>query len=69
MIIINIFSFEEVCNGIYTIVIKADQDIVSVKVPQSVSGDVAGNKNQPSDVLQVMHCKDSHSLLLLSAQL
>ncbi|XP_030938465.1 uncharacterized protein LOC115963563 isoform X1 [Quercus lobata] len=48
-------SFEEMCNGIYTIVIKADQDIVSVNVPQSVSGDVAGNKNQPSNVLKVMH--------------
>ncbi|XP_030938241.1 uncharacterized protein LOC115963396 [Quercus lobata] len=47
-------SFEEICNGIYTIVIKADQDIVSVNVPGSVSGDVAGNKNQPSNVLQVM---------------
>ena len=69
MIIINIFSFEEMCNGIYTIVIKADQDIVSVNVPQSVSGDVAGNKNQPSNVLKVMHCKDSYSLLSLSAQL
>nr|XP_023928271.1 uncharacterized protein LOC112039619 [Quercus suber] len=42
-------------NGIYTIVIKADQDIVSVNVPESVSGDVAGNKNQPSKVLEVMH--------------
>uniref|UniRef100_A0A7N2MNV3 Bacterial Ig-like domain-containing protein n=1 Tax=Quercus lobata TaxID=97700 RepID=A0A7N2MNV3_QUELO len=36
-------------------VIKADQDIVSVNVPGSVSGDVAGNKNRPSSVLQVMH--------------
>ena len=69
MIIINIFSFEEMRNGIYIIVIKLDQDNVSVNVPGHVIGDVAGNKNQPSDVLQVMHCKDSHSLLLLSAQL
>ena len=69
MIIINIFSFEEICNGLYTIVIKADQDIVSVNVPGSVSGDDAGNKNQPSNVLQVMDCKDSYSFLLLSAQL
>ena len=63
MIIINIFSFEEIFNGIYTIVIKADQDIVSVNVPGSISGDVAGNKNQPSNVLQVMHCKGSYSKL------
>ena len=69
MIIINIFSFKEVRNHIYTVVIKAEQDIVSVNVPGSVSGDVAGNKNQPSNVLQVMHCKDSYSFLLLSTQL
>ena len=69
MIIINIFSFDEMCNGIYTIVIKADQDIVSFNVPENVTGDAAGNKNEPSNVLQVMHRKDSYSFLFLSAQL
>ena len=68
MIIINIFSFEEMCNGIYTIVIKADQDIVSISVPENVTGDVTGNKNLPSNVLQVRHCKYSYSFLLLSAK-
>ncbi|XP_075661086.1 uncharacterized protein LOC142630909 isoform X2 [Castanea sativa] len=48
-------SFEEMRNGIYTIEIKADQDIVSVNVPGNIIGDVAGNKNRPSEVLQVMH--------------
>ena len=69
MIIVNIFSFEEMRNGIYIIVIKLDQDNVSVNVPGNVIGDVAGNKNQPSNVLHIMHCKDSYSFLLLSAQL
>ena len=69
MIIINIFSFKEVRNHIYAVVIKADQDIVSVNVPENVTGDAAGNKNEPSNVLQVMHRKDSYSFLLLSAQL
>nr|XP_023928266.1 uncharacterized protein LOC112039612 [Quercus suber] len=55
MIIINIFSFKEVRNHIYTVVIKADQDIVSVSVPENVTGDASGNKNEPSNVLQVMH--------------
>ncbi|XP_030937465.1 uncharacterized protein LOC115962726 [Quercus lobata] len=36
-------------------VTKADQDIVSVNVPENVTGDAAGNKNEPSNVLQVMH--------------
>ncbi|KAM4115280.1 hypothetical protein ACJW30_04G136700 [Castanea mollissima] len=48
-------SFEKMRNGIYTIEIKADQDLVSVNVPGNIIGDVAGNKNRPSKVLQVMH--------------
>ena len=63
MIIVNIFSFKEMRNGIYTIVIKADQDNVSINVPGNVIGDAAGNKNRPSNVLQVMHCKGSYSKL------
>ncbi|XP_030939503.1 uncharacterized protein LOC115964305 [Quercus lobata] len=48
-------SFQEYSKGIYTVVIKADQDIVSVNVPENVTGDVTGNKNLPSNVLQVRH--------------
>nr|XP_023900103.1 uncharacterized protein LOC112011979 [Quercus suber] len=58
-------SFDEIRNGIYTVVVKADQDIISVSVPENVTGDAAGNKNQPSNVLQVMHYsvpKISHAL-------
>uniref|UniRef100_A0A7N2MNJ5 Uncharacterized protein n=1 Tax=Quercus lobata TaxID=97700 RepID=A0A7N2MNJ5_QUELO len=47
--------FKEVRIHIYTVVIKADQDIVSLSVPGNVTGDAAGNENQPSNVLQVMH--------------
>uniref|UniRef100_A0A7N2MPF1 Uncharacterized protein n=1 Tax=Quercus lobata TaxID=97700 RepID=A0A7N2MPF1_QUELO len=46
-------------------VIKADQDIVSVNVPENVTRDAAGNENQPSNVLQVMHYsvpKISHAI-------
>lgn len=42
----------------YTVNIEAINDIVSVNVPENVSGDVAGNKNLASNVLQVSHCKD-----------
>ncbi|KAK9995585.1 hypothetical protein SO802_020271 [Lithocarpus litseifolius] len=44
-------------NHIYTVVIKADQDVLSVYVRENVTGDAAGNKNKPSNVLQlqVMH--------------
>ncbi|XP_030938237.1 uncharacterized protein LOC115963393 isoform X2 [Quercus lobata] len=48
-------SFQEYSKGIYTVVIKADQDTVSVNVPENVTGDVTGNKNLPSNVLQVRH--------------
>ncbi|XP_075663392.1 uncharacterized protein LOC142632968 [Castanea sativa] len=47
--------FIEVRNHKYIVVIKADQEIVSVNVPANITGDAAGNKNQPSNVLQVMH--------------
>ena len=70
MIIINIFSFQEysICQCIYKVVIKADQDIGSVSVPENVTWDVTGNKNLPSNALQVRHCKYSYSFLLLSAK-
>lgn len=42
----------------YAVDIKAVNDIVLVNVPENVSGDVAGNKNLASNVLQVSHCKD-----------
>lgn len=35
--------------------IQADDDIVSVSVPENVTGDVAGNKNLPSNILRVRH--------------
>ena len=69
MIIIIIFSFHDISKSTYAVEIKADNDIVSVYVPENVTGDVAGNKNLPSNVLQVRHCKDSYSVLLSSAQL
>ncbi|KAK0586077.1 hypothetical protein LWI29_000579 [Acer saccharum] len=48
-------SFHEISRSIYITEIKADNDIVSVNVPENVTGDVAGNKNLPSNVLQVRH--------------
>nr|XP_023879015.1 uncharacterized protein LOC111991478 [Quercus suber] len=52
----HLHSFQEYSKGIYTVVIKADQDIVSVNVPENVTGDVTGNKNLPSNVLQRIAC-------------
>ncbi|KAK2663734.1 hypothetical protein Ddye_002308 [Dipteronia dyeriana] len=48
-------SFHEISRSIYITEIKADNDIVSVNVPENVTEDVAGNKNLPSNVLQVRH--------------
>ena len=72
MIVITIFSFQgEESKRKYAVVIRAfhDHDIVSVSVPENVTHDVAGNKNQASKILLVRPCKGSHSYLLLSAQL
>ncbi|KAL4634078.1 hypothetical protein ACB092_04G171400 [Castanea dentata] len=49
----HLHSFKEIHKGIYTVVIKADQDIVSINVPENLTWDVSGNKNLPSNVLQV----------------
>ncbi|KAL5813853.1 hypothetical protein ACOSQ4_024494 [Xanthoceras sorbifolium] len=48
-------SFHEISRSIYITEIEADNDIVSVNVPENITGDVAGNKNLPSNVLQVRH--------------
>ncbi|KAK3228156.1 hypothetical protein Dsin_008018 [Dipteronia sinensis] len=47
--------FYEISRSIYITEIKAVNDIVSVNVPENVTGDVAGNKNLPSNVLLVRH--------------
>ena len=50
-------SFHEISRSKYIAEIKADDDILSVSIPQNVIGDVAGNKNLASNILQVRHCK------------
>ncbi|XP_021615967.1 uncharacterized protein LOC110617477 isoform X3 [Manihot esculenta] len=48
-------SFHEISRTKYVAQIQADNDIVSVIVPQNATADVAGNKNLASNVLQVRH--------------
>ncbi|CAK7328872.1 unnamed protein product [Dovyalis caffra] len=45
--------FREINRSKYIAEIKADDDVLSVSIPQNVTGDVAGNKNLPSNILQV----------------
>ncbi|XP_044485980.1 uncharacterized protein LOC123211359 isoform X2 [Mangifera indica] len=49
--------FYEVSRSIYTVEIQAaDDGVISVNVPENVTGDVAGNKNLASNVLQRTAC-------------
>ncbi|KAK6249525.1 hypothetical protein SCA6_003530 [Theobroma cacao] len=48
-------SFHEISRSIYAAEIQADDDVVSVNIPENITGDVAGNKNLASNVLQVRH--------------
>ncbi|XP_010663149.1 uncharacterized protein LOC100257111 isoform X2 [Vitis vinifera] len=48
-------SFNAISRSIYTAEIKADHDVVSVNVPENITGDVAGNQNLASNILQVRH--------------
>lgn len=50
-------SFEELSGSIYIVYVKANTSTISVKVPENVTQDVAGNKNLESNILQVTHCK------------
>nr|XP_015882542.1 uncharacterized protein LOC107418369 isoform X2 [Ziziphus jujuba var. spinosa]XP_048322986.1 uncharacterized protein LOC107418369 isoform X2 [Ziziphus jujuba var. spinosa]XP_048322987.1 uncharacterized protein LOC107418369 isoform X2 [Ziziphus jujuba var. spinosa]XP_048322988.1 uncharacterized protein LOC107418369 isoform X2 [Ziziphus jujuba var. spinosa] len=48
-------SFRQINWSTYLFEIHATNDIVSINVPENVTGDVAGNKNLASNVLQVRH--------------
>lgn len=52
-------SFREISTSVYTVDIWANDDIVSVNVPENITKDVAGNGNLASSILQVRHCKTS----------
>ncbi|XP_024025314.1 uncharacterized protein LOC21397720 isoform X2 [Morus notabilis] len=51
----NVQSFHQISRSAYIIDIQASDDIVSVNVPENVAGDVSGNQNLVSNVLQVRH--------------
>ena len=59
-------SFHEISRSIYAAEIRADDDVVSVNVPENVTGDVAGNKNLASNILRVRHCKNLFPLFACS---
>ncbi|KAI8529051.1 hypothetical protein RHMOL_Rhmol12G0195700 [Rhododendron molle] len=48
-------SFLEMSKRIYVIETQAENEIITVSVPENVTQDVAGNKNMASNVLQVKH--------------
>lgn len=50
-------SFEELSRSIYIVYVKANTSYISVKIPENVTEDVAGNKNLASNILEVKHCK------------
>ncbi|CAG7869805.1 uncharacterized protein LOC103873166 isoform X1 [Brassica rapa] len=48
-------SFEELSGSIYIVYVKANTSTISVKIPENVTQDVAGNKNLESNILEVTH--------------
>ncbi|CAI0547392.1 unnamed protein product [Linum tenue] len=48
-------NFHELSRSSYITEVQADGDTVSVSVPGNITSDIAGNKNLPSNVLQVRH--------------
>lgn len=48
-------SFEELSGSIYIVYVKANTSTLSIKIPENVTQDVAGNKNLASNILKVKH--------------
>ncbi|XP_077244190.1 uncharacterized protein LOC143884473 isoform X2 [Tasmannia lanceolata] len=48
-------SLRELSRSIYIAYIHAEENSISVNIPENVTGDVAGNRNLPSSHLQVKH--------------
>lgn len=48
-------SFEEMSRNLYIAIIQAYEGIISVRVPENVTADVAGNPNLASNILQLKH--------------
>lgn len=59
-------GFLEVSKSVYAVDIRADDDIVSVNVPENITKDVAGNGNLASTILQVRHYSVPAISLVLS---
>ncbi|KAK3035350.1 hypothetical protein RJ639_034058 [Escallonia herrerae] len=45
----HIQRFDEASKGIYTVEIEADDEFISIKIPENITEDAAGNKNLASD--------------------
>eukprot|EP01018_Ginkgo_biloba_P009481 Gb_04485 [translate_table: standard] len=48
-------SFREVTRSAYIMELTADNDIISIEVPENRTADIAGNLNMASNLLQVRH--------------
>ncbi|XP_010546000.1 PREDICTED: uncharacterized protein LOC104818213 isoform X2 [Tarenaya hassleriana] len=51
----HLWSFEELNRSLYIVYIQANTSQVTVKIPENVTEDVAGNKNLASNILEVRH--------------
>ncbi|KAL8159313.1 hypothetical protein V2J09_000850 [Rumex salicifolius] len=55
LLLFNFSSFREVSRNYYAASVQATDDTISVTILENVTSDVAGNKNLPSNVLQLKH--------------
>ncbi|KAI3454471.1 hypothetical protein Pfo_011134 [Paulownia fortunei] len=60
-------SFQEMSRSSYTVHIQADNDAISVSVPENKTTDVSGNGNRASNTLQVRHYSVPVESLVLSS--
>ncbi|XP_028778283.1 uncharacterized protein LOC114734806 isoform X2 [Neltuma alba] len=62
----NLRSFREISRSIYIIELQADDNVISINVPENVTHDIAGNKNLASNVLRVRHYSSSLISIVIS---
>ncbi|CAI9112664.1 OLC1v1013138C3 [Oldenlandia corymbosa var. corymbosa] len=63
----HLLSFQELSRSVYTMDVRADGGVISISVPENITEDVAGNRNLPSNILQVRHyCVPAVSLVVSS---
>ncbi|KAL7098476.1 hypothetical protein ACP275_09G019800 [Erythranthe tilingii] len=60
-------SFQEISRSSYNVYIHADNDAISISIPENITTDISGNRNKASNTLQVRHYSVPVESMVLSS--